>query len=64
MTWTDCSKWCQGVCPCPNPPWLWKCNQVIDESKQVDPQMRFNFIGVTKIAKCGYALKGQYPSKS
>lgn len=64
MTWTDCGKFCQGVCPCPDPPWLWKCNLEETQPIRVDAQMRFNLIGAAKIARCGYALEGQYPPKS
>ena len=37
-TWTDCSRYCQGVCPCPDPPWLWQCNKEPEEVKVRDPQ--------------------------
>ncbi len=41
MTWTDCSRYCQGVCPCPDPPWLWKCNQRDQQLRKRDPQKRW-----------------------
>ena len=37
-TWTDCSRYCQGVCPCPDPPWLWQCNKEPEEVQARDPQ--------------------------
>lgn len=63
--WEPCSKYCQGLCPCPDPPWLWKCNH-IPKFKVVDPQMRWRkplrgFTGYTSTKYvCGYAYVGDY----
>ncbi len=38
MKWVDCQRYCIGQCPCPDPPWLWKCNRVPPTPKKRDPQ--------------------------
>lgn len=43
-TWQDCSRYCQGLCPCPLPPWLWKCNED-NPTITENPQRKFLFYG-------------------
>ncbi len=71
--WKSCSSYCQGLCPCPEPPWLWKRN-LKSRVKDVDPQMRWqkplpwgrktpSFGQIPMFGpdwKCGYAYVGDY----
>ncbi len=43
MSWTDCQRYCIGLCPCPEPPWLWNCNNTSNllKSESRDPQIKF-----------------------
>ena len=65
MTWKPCSKVCKGQCPCPEPAWKWKCNQV-QSTKEVDPQMRWQLpskgynVSSRKTMKHGFAYIGEY----
>ncbi len=69
-----CGPTCQGICPCPDPPWKWKCNQIPKSPKQVDSQMIWqkplpwgrktpSFGQIPMFGpdwKCGYAYVGDY----
>tara|TARA_B100000459_G_C8563795_1_gene195255 strand:- start:423 stop:617 length:195 start_codon:yes stop_codon:yes gene_type:complete len=37
-----CGPGCRGLCPCPNPPWEWRSNQVPKEKKVRNPQLKWN----------------------
>ena len=41
MSFKPCQRYCNGLCPCPDPPWEWRCKQIPVEIPKRNPQKRW-----------------------